>query len=177
MDNFLLMKWNPELEELSKLLGFAKTYFLGKDLVLVSGSRKEILQKSRQAKQKKLLAAYEAEVNEEDKLRFVLEKTPVDLVLGVERVNLKDNLHFRRSGLDQVLCRIAADRGKIIGFSFSRLLNANNRALVMGRMMFNAKLCRKYKVINLFSNFSVEKMEMRSAKDLEAFWRVLGGGN
>lgn len=175
MDNYILLKWTSELEELSKALGFTKTYFMERDLILVSGSKKEILQKSQQAKQKKLLVAYEAEFNEEEKLRFVLEKTSVDLVFGVEKVHSKDSLHFLRGGLDQVLCTIAAERGKMIGFSFAEILNSQKRALLMGRMMLNFKLCRKYKLKTVFSNFSREKMELRSAQDLGAFEQVLGG--
>lgn len=172
--NLVLMKENEELLELSKKLGFSKTLFLGKDLALVSGiNKKKILNEIKEAKKKNLFVVVKAVT--EEVLRFVLEKTTADLVFGQEMINPKDSVHFRRGGLDQILCKIARDKGKIIGFSFQDILNSNEKAKVMGRMMLNIKLCRKYKVKTFFGNLSENLFNLRSKKDLEAFWNVLGG--
>ena len=45
------------------------------------------------------------------------------IVFGIEKIHPKDSLHYPKSGLDPVLCKIAADRGKIIGFSFKRRIS------------------------------------------------------
>ena len=42
-------------------------------------------------------------------------------------------------------------------------------------MKFNIKLCKKYKVKMYFSTFAKNENELRSAQDLFAFWKVLGG--
>ena len=107
-------------------------------------------------------------------LRFALEKTSVDIVMGMENINPRDSVHFVRGGLDQVTCKIAKERGKIIAFSFSDVLNSRDRGKLLARIMFNIKLCKKYKVKMLFSNFSTSLNEIRSAKDLQGFWKVLG---
>lgn len=172
MHNFLLMNKSKELEDLSTELGFEKTFFSGEDFIILDEDfKKNLLRNIDRNKQK--LIIYRAKTDE--MLRFALERTKVNMVMGMEQIHLRDSVHFVRGGLDQVLCKIAAEKGKIIVFSFSNLLNTVDKGKLMARMMLNIKLCKKYKVKMLFSTFAVSKMEMRSRNDLEAFWRVLGG--
>ncbi|MEK6845408.1 MAG: hypothetical protein AABY26_01505, partial [Nanoarchaeota archaeon] len=117
MDNYLLFEATPEAEKLSKELGFTRALFLHRDLVVISGTPKELMAQAQRAKQKGLQVLYFAE--EEKKMRFVLEKVPVDIILGMEKLFSKDSLHYPKSGLDQVLCKITAEREKAFGFSFS----------------------------------------------------------
>lgn len=170
MQNFALMQKSKELEEFSVSLGFEKTLFLDADFVLVK-SKQEML------KPNKKLTIYEAESEKkeaEELLRFALEKSKVNIVFGLEKIHPRDSVHFVRGGLDQILCKIAAERGKTIGFSFSEVLNAEEPRKILKRMAFNIGLCRKYGVKMLFSTFARNKNEFRSARDLEAFFRVLG---
>ena len=170
MENYLLLKENKELLELSKKLGFTKTLFLDKDFVLIKAdSKKELLREIGKAKGK--LTIFKAE--SEEMLRFALEKTKVNMIYGMETINPKDSVHFVRGGLDQITCRIAKNKGKTIAFSFSEIFNSKNRSKLIARMKFNIKLCKKYKVKTLFTNFSKQKMEMRSAKDLKSFLAFL----
>lgn len=171
--NLLLMEEDPEALELSRKLGFAKTLFLGKDFVLVRGKdKKELLEKIKEAKRGNLLVLVKPD--SEELLRFVLEKTTAELVFGQEAINFSDSLQFPRSGLDQITCQLAYEHQKRIGFSFREILEAEDKAKILRRMMFNLKLCQKYKVKVFFSSFSEESWEMRSAKDLRAFLEVLG---
>jgi RNase P/RNase MRP subunit p30 len=172
MDNYLLLKKTAELKELSKGLGFAKTLFVDDDFVLIKAKSKKELVRNVKAAKKKTVYYPESE----ELLRFALEKVPVNVVMGMESINLQDSVHYGRGGLDQVTCKIAAVKGKIIGFSFSDILNDGERPRLMTRMKLNIKLCRKFGVKILFSNFSKSIDEVRSAKDLEAFFRVLSKG-
>jgi len=170
MDNYLFLPKRKEYEELSADLGFTKTFFPPGDFVfLEESSKNKLLEKLRKI-HKKIIVYRPAT---DDLLRFALEKTTVDIFLGVEHLHPKDSVHYLRSGLDQILCTIAAERGKTIAFSFSELLNSPERAKLLARMMFNIKLCQKYKIKMLFSTFTQNKEEMRSAKDLEIFWQTL----
>lgn len=169
MDNYLLFKYDTQAEKLSQELGFARTFFLDRDIIIVSGAPREILQKSCSAGKKMTL--YLAE--DDKKLRFVLEKTPTKMVLGMEKMFSRDSTHFPKSGLDQIMCKIAADKDKVICFSFSEVLNSKRPDFLLRRMAFNINLCKKYKVPFIVGNFSRNKEEMRSAKDLDAFKRVL----
>ncbi|MDO8655799.1 MAG: hypothetical protein Q7K45_01045 [Nanoarchaeota archaeon] len=172
MDNIIVMKENTEIESLSKEFGFTRTLFLDKDFILLeTTSKKEILDTISRAKGKPIF--YRA--TDEETLRFVLERTPIKVVFGAEFIAAKDSLHHVRGGLDQVLCKIATEKGKIIAFSFHDLVQASNKGALLARMKFNIKLCQKYKVTMFFSTFAKSKWELRSAKDLEALWRVMGG--
>lgn len=172
--NLLLMKENEEALALSRKLGFTKTFFLEKDLILVEGkSKKELLKKIQQAKNKKKITL--ARPADEETLRFLLEKTEIDIIYGQELINKDDSPHFRRGGLDQIYLKIAAERGKTIGFSFREILISKERGRLIGRMSCNLRLCRKYGVPVLFSNFSAEALEMRGKHELNSFWEVFGG--
>lgn len=169
MDNIILLDRNEELEELSKKLGFTRVYFKEDLVYLETKSKKELLTKTKKAK----FSIYQPPT--EDLLRFALEKTNVNMVVGMEKINPKDHTHYPRGGLDQITCRIAASRKKIVAFSFVDILDAKDRPKLLARMMFNIKLCKKYKVKMYFGDFCRGKVEMRGAKDLAAFFRLLGG--
>ena len=104
----------------------------------------------------------------------VFERVRPDIVYDLELFAGKDPMHFRASGLNQVLCKFAAKNKVIAGFSFSSILNANNRVLVLGRIMQNIRFCRKYKVDTCFASFASMPYEMRAAHDLISFLIVLG---
>jgi RNase P/RNase MRP subunit p30 len=158
MNNFVLTKYSKEIEELSISLGWEKTLFLDRDFVFIeTDNKKELLKKIREAKGRVTVFSPISE----EMLRFALEKTKVDIVVGVEKIHPKDSLHYVRSGLDQVLCKIAHDQEKTIAFSFNDILNGKDRAKIMSRMKLNLKLCKKYKVKTIFSSFSKKKEELR----------------
>lgn len=171
MHNYLITKRTKELEQLSEKLGFTKTYFLEDLTIIKADSKKELLKRTRSVKDKIILF----EPQTEELLRFALEKTPTQILVGVEKINPKDSVHFVRGALDQITCKIANEKDKTIAFSFTEILNSKNQAKLMARMKLNIKLCKKYKVKTIFSNFSTKKEEIRSNKDLEVFWKVLGG--
>jgi RNase P/RNase MRP subunit p30 len=174
--NLVLMTESKELVDLSKQLGFDKSLFLEKDVVLVEGnSFKELLKKISVAKQKGKFVVIKPKTEEE--LRFIVEKTTVNLVFGQELINFKDSVHYVRGGIDQIICKICAEKGKIIGFSFADILKkeGKERSQLLSRMRANIKLCQKYNVKCYFGNFSSTKWEMRGKHDLKAFFEVLGG--
>lgn len=173
MDEYVLMKKNVEIEKTALALGFTKVYFLDQDFVLLKGKTpKELLKEVESVRNKNLKTIYKAE--SEEMLRFALERSKVDIVYGMENLHAKDSLHFVRGGLDQILCKIAAEKGKTLAFSFSGLLNSSDRARLLARMRLNIKLCKKYKVAIIFCSFAGSKEEMRSVKDLQALGRILG---
>ncbi len=108
--------------------------------------------------------------------RWVLEKSSADILFGLEAAQKKDFMHHRASGLNQVLCKIAAKKGKIIAFDFSTVLNSKGmlRAQIIGRMMQNIRFCRKYKVKTAIASFAKTPYGMRSPEDLASFATVLG---
>ena len=113
------------------------------------------------------------EGSSEEKNRKAVENKQVDILLAPERAGKKDKFTQRDSGLNHVLCALAKKNDVAIGFSFSDVLNSPHRATVLGRMMQNVRLCRKYKVKMVVASFAHNPWEMRPAHDMVAFAQVL----
>ena len=98
------------------------------------------------------------------------------VVYGLELSKRSDFIYNRNSGLNQVLCKLANKNNVTVGFSFSEILNSDRflRARIIGRMMQNIRLCRKYKVKTFFGSFAAKPYGLRSEHELRSFARVLG---
>ncbi len=111
-----------------------------------------------------------------DQDRAVLERGSADVLFSAEGTQPRDYIHQRGSGLNQVLCALARKNRVAISFSFSDVLasRGSQRAQLIGRMMQNIMLCRKYKVRMLIGSFAKDPWKMRSPHDLQSFFVVLG---
>lgn len=106
--------------------------------------------------------------------RFALSSKYVDILLDPHVGQRKDFMHQRNSGLNQVLCMLAKEYNVAVGFSFSAILESTHRAALLGRIMQNIRLCRKYKVPMVIGSFAKDAWQLRNEKDLQAFFKVLG---
>lgn len=106
--------------------------------------------------------------------RLSVENRKVDVLLSPEKDKSKDFMFSRNSGLNQVLCKLAAKNRVSIGFNFSDILNSKEKHKILGRMAQNVKLCKKYKVKIIFSSFAKSKYELRSDAILASFAKILG---
>lgn len=148
-------------EKLNKLKSNSHKNFLGllakpKDVVKAKKIADIVLVKSSSEKQN----------------RYVVEKTKADIIFGIEANPKPDSLHHRNSGLNQVLCKLAAKNKIAIGIPFSMILK--HKSKIKGRISQNVKLCRKYKIDMVVASFAHEPFQMRAAKDLESLCIVLG---
>lgn len=108
--------------------------------------------------------------------RQILEDRRVDILLSPENGIKEDSLHQRNSGLNHILCNLAKKNNIAIAFNFNDVLKSHNieRAKILGRMMQNVRLCRKYKVKMILASFAKDKYEMRSQRDLVSFALTIG---
>ena len=115
-------------------------------------------------------------VKSSDKGRFFIESKKIKLIYGFEEVQRGDSLHQRTSWLNHTICEIANKNSVSIGFSYSSLFNKNGHesSLLMGRMMQNIMLCRKYKVKTVIASFAETPFEMRSPYDVMSLFVNLG---
>ncbi len=111
-----------------------------------------------------------------DQDRAVLERGSADVLFGAEFTQPKDYAHQRGSGLNHVLCELAYKNRVAIGFSFSSILESSGsqRTQLLGRMMQNIMLCRKYHVGMVIGSFANDPWKMRSSHDLQSFFVLLG---
>jgi ribonuclease P/MRP protein subunit RPP1 len=96
------------------------------------------------------------------------------LVFSLEEKGRKDFMHQRGSGLDHILAKLAHQNNIILGFSLNSIINSNKRNVILGRIMQNIKLCRKYKVKTVIGSFTQNPMEMRSPQDIVSLFTTLG---
>ena len=106
--------------------------------------------------------------------RHCLEKTDIDIVFGLEAKEKRDFMKQRNSGLNHILCAIASRRGKTYGLDFRDVLMAKNRADIIGKMMQNMMLCRKYRVRTIIFSGATEPFEMRNYRDMKSFFEMMG---
>jgi len=104
-----------------------------------------------------------------------IEKLQPNLIFNFEKSDRFDKHHYRYSGLNQVLCRLATENNVILGFSFSELLNSQKqrRATILGRMIQNLKFSKQYKSPILFASFAKKPFEMRAENNLKSFSLIL----
>ena len=107
--------------------------------------------------------------------REILESSP-DILLSPHFAAGKDFMKARNAGLDSASCKIAAKNKIAVGIDFNEILHAGEREreVLIGRIMQNIKLCRKYKVKMLLASFASSVLEMRSAFDLQALAQAIG---
>ncbi|MCS7134605.1 MAG: hypothetical protein NZ889_01985, partial [Candidatus Pacearchaeota archaeon] len=106
--------------------------------------------------------------------RRALEHTKVSALVSPEFSRSEDFLYQRNSGLNHVLCRIANENKKMIIFRMKDFSGTKeNKASFFGKLIQNLKLCRKYKVNYLLTNFSSKKDEILHAKQLTSLEQIL----
>jgi hypothetical protein len=98
------------------------------------------------------------------------------LVFAFETTEDKDHTHYRRSGLNQVLCKLATQKKTSIGFSLHTLLSVEGRkrATIMGRIMQNIIFLRKYKTNVKIASFATNPYEMRAPSEITSLFVSLG---
>jgi len=108
--------------------------------------------------------------------RLLIESRKIKIIYGFEDLPRKDYLHQRASGLNHILCELAAKNNVAVGFSYGLLLNQKPAAvsLAAGRMMQNIKLCHKYGVKAIIGAFSEKPYGLRAQHDITSLFKILG---
>ena len=101
----------------------------------------------------------------------------INIIFNIENQAGNDFIHQRNSGLNHILCNLAHKNNKIIGTSFSNLLNNSFNPQLLGRIYQNFSLCKKYNVKTIFASFATNPSELRSPSDLRSFLLSLGVEN
>lgn len=101
--------------------------------------------------------------------RSFFERKEIKYLINAENSKGNDFLYQKRAGLDDVMCRLAKEKNKVVVFNIQLLAQEN----ILSRMIQNARLCRKYKVRTLVASLAKSPLEMRAPKDLAGFARML----
>lgn len=110
------------------------------------------------------------EETDEIKIRNKIENNKYQMLLNPHKVKKQDHLHFRRGGLNQVICKILKKKNIIVAFSINKIITPQE----IGRVKQDIKLCKKYKVRVAIITLATNKYEMRNIDDLISFCKLLG---
>ncbi|MEK6812503.1 MAG: RNase P subunit p30 family protein [Nanoarchaeota archaeon] len=122
-----------------------------------------------------VLSAFKAvAAQKEELLKRAVQSRHVDFIYNLEQNPKKDKTNHRASGLNQVYCTFLRDTQIAVAFNLNLLLHAPDRTVILGRMMQNIRLCRKYKVRMILASFATHPYEQRAPQDLLAFGRCIG---
>ncbi len=111
--------------------------------------------------------------------RAFFENKHIKYLINAEADSRDELLYQKRAGLDDIMCRVAKEKNKVVVFNTSLLAQDKNKDKnrnnmnIFGRMQQNARLCRKYRVETLIVTFASTPFEMRTPKDLDGFARAL----
>ena len=122
-------------------------------------------------KDEKAFIVVKSSTNDKD----IIERLKPNIIFSFEENTRKDFIHQRASGLNHILCKSAKENNVTIGFSIKSILDAENKQEILGRMMQNMKLCRKYKIKTIIASFARKPLEMRNVHDLASLFEILMG--
>ena len=115
------------------------------DGYLIDSSEKEarkIIASLRDKKEGKIVAL----VGGDDAFnRRAVESLKIDYLVSPERGVKKDSLKQRDSGINHVVAKMAAEKGIVVVVDFAEVagLKGKDKALRLGRVIQNVKICRK----------------------------------
>ncbi len=112
---------------------------------------------------------------DESVIRAAASNPKVDLLFEITSASGKDHLHYRRSGVNDIVVNIAKKSGQSYGLSFRHFLEQKPiaRAKILGREMQNIRLARR-KIPIIIASFSEIPEQIRKPENLQTFSRVLG---
>lgn len=107
----------------------------------INEARKQI-QKLKKANKQVIVRAQNPEFN-----RKILENKDVNILLSPELHTRGDKLKQRDSGLNEILCKIAAKNNIKIGINLDSLKGKDKKekAILLARIIQNIKLCKRVK--------------------------------
>jgi len=98
-------------------------------------------------------------------------ESDVDFIVGLEDSLRADSFHYKSTSLNQVHAELAKKNNITLAFDFGQL--PINVFTMLGRMMQNAKLVRKYKLSHATFSFARTPSEMISKATLDALDKEL----
>lgn len=165
MKDYVIANGNEkEFVEIAEKLGYDELIFIGS--TDISKIKSKI----------KLNASKRVFKSDISKDRNLIERKGVDIIYEFEQDRRRDSMHFRNSGINQVIAKLMKEKNLVYGLSFSQILNASKleQSKLIGRMIQNIMLCKKYKVKIIIASFARNPYEMRDYRDLLAFAKTLG---
>lgn len=111
-------------------------------------------------------------VDASEDVRSIIEQNKDFFVYNIENDYGRDSPHYRKSSINQVICKLLHEKDVKVCISFSKLINSKNKIKLLGRMMQNIRFYKKYNVKYDIKSFAKQPYEMRSLIDLVSLKRL-----
>ena len=156
----------------AKAFGFSKIIFVDDKIQKIEGGKTAIYAKPGQVRKAQNKADYVI-AKSSDKDRLAIEEKPF-MIIGIGENPYKGTKGV--SGINQVICKLAVNNNVIFGFSLYLLLQKTKyeQGQLMNRWMHIAEIARKYGVKCRVVSEASKVEDMRDAKDIKAFEKLLG---
>ncbi len=93
---------------------------------------------------------------------------------GFEDLEKKDSFHYRRSGTNQVLCKLMKTKNKTLVLDMEKIMTSSDKETMLGRMKQNLMLIKKYDLNLIICSFATKPNNLRSEEEYKALIRSLG---
>jgi len=123
---------------------------------------------------------YSGTINGSSKINFVKaeQQNIVDknskFLYGFEDLEKKDSFHYRRSGTNQVLCKLIKTKNKVFVLDMEKIFTSSDKETLLGRLQQNLMLIRKYKLDLIICSFATKSSNLRAEEEYKALIRSLG---
>lgn len=106
--------------------------------------------------------------------RFNVEKYSYPIHYGFEHFNKKDSMHYRRSGMNQVIGKLMKEKNKIYAIAAEPIINSKTPHIILGKLSLNLKIARKYGFKVIIAGMNKNPNLIRSGHQLKAIIDMLG---
>jgi RNase P/RNase MRP subunit p30 len=103
-----------------------------------------------------------------------VENKQMRFLYGFETLEQKDSLHYRRSGINQVVAASMKQKEKVLVLDMEKILRSREPEQMLGRMQLNLELARKYKLNLIICSFATVPENLRAQEEYAALIRTLG---
>ncbi len=102
------------------------------------------------------------------------EKPCYDFITGIEKGTHKDYMHQRNSGLNHVIAKELAKKGIGYLISIKDIIESKNRVVLLGRIMQNIRICKKYNLAIAIASFAEDSYGIKGLHDIISLLSCLG---
>lgn len=91
-----------------------------------------------------------------------------------EHLNKKDSMHYRKSGMNQVIGKIMKEKNKTYIINHSKITTSKNPHIILGKIILNLKIARKYGFNVAIASMAKKPKHLRSKEQLKSMIAMLG---
>ncbi len=104
-----------------------------------------------------------------------IENKNMKFLYDFEELEQKDSFHYRRSGVNQVLSAIMKEKEKVLVFDMEKIIiHSRAREMLLGRMMQNLMLAKKYKLTTVICSLATKPEHLRAEMEYASLIRSFG---